>query len=63
MQQPPASSAPHVLQGTLTIPLREIRRCRRLRDTWTLKRVHRTGHRSGRLELELIWGDLLDFAS
>ena len=47
-------------QGRLQIPVKEVRRCKRLRDTWVLQKVHKTGHRSGRVELELQWQDLLD---
>ena len=47
-------------QGRLQIPVEEVRRCKRLRDTWVLQKVHKTGHRSGRVELELQWQDLLD---
>lgn len=47
-------------QGRLRIPIQEVRRCKRLRDSWVLQRVHKTGHRSGRVELELQWHDLLD---
>ena len=47
-------------QGRLRIPMREVRRCRRIQDSWHLKKVHRTGNRSGYIELELTWHDLLD---